>query len=93
LKAVLSGLWHSLSTRLLPEEAPARSEPPGLVEAIDEARREWQTARAYFETVSDPALVDHAIYVMEAAEKKYMYLLRMARENKVVVDLPHEEGA
>lgn len=93
MKVVLSGLWHNLSARLLPEETPTKSEPPSLVEAVDEARREWQTARAYFDTVSDPALVDHAIYVMEAAEKKYMYLLRLARENKVIVDLPREEGA
>ncbi len=93
MKAVFSGLWHTLSSRLLPGEVPASREPPDLVEAIDEARREWQTARSYFETVSDPALVDHAIYVMEAAEKKYIYLLRLAKESKVVVNLPHEEGA
>ncbi len=51
-----------------------------ITELVEEARQEWQAARAYFETVSEPELVDHAIYLVEAAEKKYMYLLKKARE-------------
>ncbi len=41
--------------------------------------------KIYFENVSDPDLVDHAIHSMDAAQKRYMYLLRQARESHVKV--------
>jgi ABC-type nitrate/sulfonate/bicarbonate transport system substrate-binding protein len=47
---------------------------------IDEAKKDWQEARAYFNTVTEPELVDHAIYTLGAAEKRYVYLLKKARE-------------
>ena len=49
----------------------------------DEARKayaDWQAAENYFDNVADPDLVDFAIYDIEAAKKKYVYLLRKARE-------------
>jgi len=52
--------------------------PPGRREQIEEALREWQAATAYFENVTDPALVDYAVFDMEAAQKRYMYLLKGA---------------
>ncbi len=52
---------------------------PALEDAVEEARAEWVSARRYFECVSEPDLVDQAIYSMEAAERKYMYLLRLAK--------------
>jgi hypothetical protein len=50
-----------------------------LVE-VERARREWIAARDYFENVTDPDLVDYAIYQAEAAEKKYMYLLKQIKK-------------
>ncbi|OCL25800.1 hypothetical protein U472_15890 [Orenia metallireducens] len=50
-----------------------------LEEKIIEAREEWDEARSYFNSVSDPDLIDHAIYLLEAAESKYRYLLRQKR--------------
>jgi len=47
-----------------------------LEEKIIEAREEWDDARSYFNSVSDPDLIDHAIYLLEAAESKYRYLLK-----------------
>ena len=47
--------------------------------AVDEAHREWKEAEVYFQNVSDPALVDHAIHLLTAAEKKYAYLLDQVR--------------
>lgn len=52
--------------------------PPERREQIQEALREWQAATAYFENVADPALVDYAVFDMEAAQKRYMYLLKGA---------------
>lgn len=49
---------------------------------VEEARQEWLNACAYFDTVSDPDLVDRAIYMIEAAERKYMYLLRKVKQER-----------
>jgi hypothetical protein len=65
----------------VPEEDPREM---SLVTLVDKAHREWMQAKAYFEEVDDPDLVDHAIYAMEAAEKKYIYLLKLARKENVV---------
>lgn len=65
----------------MPEENPREM---SLVALVDKAHREWMQAKAYFEEADDPDLVDHAIYAMEAAEKKYIYLLKLARKEKVI---------
>ena len=36
--------------------------------------------RTTFDNVDDPDLVDFAIYDMQAARKKYVYMLKKARE-------------
>ncbi|WP_083851674.1 YaaL family protein [Sedimentibacter saalensis] len=46
---------------------------------IENAKREWEDAKNIFENVSQPDLVDYAIYKVEAAEKKYIYLLRQIK--------------
>jgi len=43
---------------------------------VRQALRQWKEAAAYFENVSDPALVDYAVFDMEAAQKRYVYLLK-----------------
>jgi len=53
------------------------------VALIEEAKRDWQAAKNYFNAVTEPDLIDHAIYAMEAAEKRYVYLLRRAREENL----------
>lgn len=72
-------LYHLTRLR---EGSGAGSEERHL-ELIEEAKKEWQMARAYFNDVTDPELIDHAIYSLEAAEKRYVYLLRKAREEKL----------
>ena len=57
---------------------------PSLPMVVEEARREWINAQYYYNTVSDLDLIDHAVYMMQAAEKKYMYLLKQARRAGVV---------
>ena len=56
---------------------------PELLETLENARREWHFAKVYFNSVSDPDLVDHAIFYLGATEKKYIYLLKQAREHGV----------
>jgi len=51
-----------------------------LDDEVRKAHREWLQCQKYFQWVSDPDLVDHAIFSEEAARRKYMYLLKKARE-------------
>ena len=58
--------------------APANDELRLKKDQIQQALNEWKAAAAYFESVVDPELVDYAVYGMEAAQKRYIYLLRSA---------------
>lgn len=50
-----------------------------ILKAVNQAHAEWVNAQNYFNSVSEPELVDFAIYNMEAARKKYMYMLKQAK--------------
>lgn len=67
-------------------DGTARAERTALAEAVEDARREWQAARALLDTVTDPLLIDYAILSAGAAEKRYMYLLEEARKQGVRVE-------
>ncbi len=74
---------------LVPEMPAPMMQPAAALQREDRAYREqvqhaledWKKATAYFESVSDPELVDYAVYGMEAAKKRYIYLLRNAGHN------------
>ncbi|WP_027339734.1 DUF2508 family protein [Halonatronum saccharophilum] len=53
-----------------------------LEDQLEEAREEWEDARKYFNSIEDPGLLDHAIYLIEAAESKYQYLLQKKKEKE-----------
>lgn len=68
---------------LIESEPRPRAAVPDLLDAVEQARREWVSAQSYYNSVSDTDLVDHAVYLMQAAEKKYTYLLKRARSEGV----------
>lgn len=85
-------LWRKLAAPTDPAaEAGISRVVPTFAEQVLQAQREWQRACAYFENVSDPDLVDHAIAVMHAAEKKYMYFVKLARDEGI--SLPASEAS
>ncbi len=51
------------------------------------AHQEWIDAENFFENVVELELVDHAIYKIEAAKSKYIYLLKLAKENGISVNM------
>lgn len=79
--ASLGEFLNTVSTKLLPEVefGLPSGRPLTPRESVVKARDEWLAAKNYFEMVSDPDLVDHAIYLLGAAERKYMYLLKRAK--------------
>jgi hypothetical protein len=70
------GRWTQTDVRRMQEEERA------LRRQMEAAKREMEAAEAYFQNVTDPELVDHAIYTMEAAKRKYLYLYRQLRLSK-----------
>lgn len=54
-----------------------------MFKSIENAKREWEDAKNIFENVSHPDLVDYAIYKVEAAEQKYIYLLKQFKSNNL----------
>lgn len=76
--------WPKKLLAGLVDSDPCQYAPmPALVDVVEQARREWLSAQNYYNSVSDTDLVDHAVYLMQAAEKKYMYLLKKARSEGV----------
>ncbi len=68
-------------------------ERQNLSKAINEAKMEWLNAKSYFDNISEPDLVDYAIYCLEAAERKYMFLLNKLKEGETPPEpLPLELG-
>ena len=55
-----------------------------MPEIIEQARREWLDAQDYYNTVTDNDLIDHAAFRIQAAEKRYMYMKKKAREEGIV---------
>lgn len=51
-----------------------------IYKQIEEAYQEWVEAKQYFNNVSEPPeLVDHAAYLVQAAERKYIFYLKKIR--------------
>lgn len=68
-----------------PQDAGAL-ERARLADAVQEARRQWDAARGFFDNVTEPELIDYAVFAVGAAEKRYMFLLEEARRHGVEVD-------
>ena len=56
-----------------------------IIEEIERAKQEWESAAALFELVKEPDMVDYAIYLQHAACVKYMHLLKLAKDKKISV--------
>ncbi|MBE3557488.1 MAG: DUF2508 family protein [Firmicutes bacterium] len=64
-----------------------------LSEAIKAAQRDWWVAQQQFEFAVDPEAIDASIYALHAAERRYMLLLKQAKEGVAQDLLPKEKGA
>ena len=73
--------WFGKQPRSLEQQNQDR-EYAKLLEEINQAKAEWAIAQQSLDVVSDPDLIDYAIYNLEAAERKYGYLLREAKKHQ-----------
>ena len=53
---------------------------------VTKARQDMYDAENFFDNVTEPELVDHAIYKIEAAKTKYIYLIKQAKEKGIRID-------
>lgn len=58
-----------------------------LAQAVAQAKQEWLSVFSYFNNATDPELIDHAILLLEAAERKYMFLLNEAKDKGLIGDV------
>lgn len=74
--------------RLGKRSGTPRPEPveQDLLDQLEKARQEWRVARAYFDSVTDSDLVLEAVHRLEATQRKYMHLWKIAREQGLRVD-------
>lgn len=54
-----------------------------IIDGIEEAKLEMKVASCMFEDVSDPKLIEVAIYSQEVAKKRYEYLLNLAKQREI----------
>lgn len=54
-----------------------------IVKELLEAKKDWYNAKHLFNCVTDEDLIDYAAYMILATEKKYVYLLRKARQEHI----------
>ncbi|MGI6702551.1 MAG: YaaL family protein [Clostridia bacterium] len=80
LSNMVGGIFHGAY------EDPESQEDQELINCVKHAMEEWNQAEKFFESVSEPDLIDYAIYRIEASKKRYMYLLKKAKEKGVKVD-------
>jgi hypothetical protein len=76
LSSLINGLYYGIkdSEELAIEE---------FFLSLHKAQQEMYDAENFFDNVVDPELVDHAIYKMEAAKSKYVYLLKQAKDKEI----------
>lgn len=55
-----------------------------LLQEIQETKQEWQNMQQVYNELQDPGLIEAVIYRLNAAERKYEYLLQLAKNRKVV---------
>ncbi len=56
-----------------------------LYESIEIARKAWVDARIMFDHATEKDCIDALIYRMDACEREYMYLLKLARSENLNV--------
>ncbi|NLY44013.1 MAG: YaaL family protein [Clostridiaceae bacterium] len=85
-------MWQDLRNHLVAGKKVSRTieknikEKQDLLKNLRQAKRDLEIASANFEFVADKDLVDYYIYQMKAAETKYQYLIRKAKEKNIRMD-------
>lgn len=84
--------WNFLESTLRRPLHQAEAYPQNAegeyTEGARKALRELQSAERYFNAISDPELVEYALYEIEAARRKYEYMMRKLRSGEAAYEAP-----
>ncbi|TBL72613.1 DUF2508 family protein [Paenibacillus thalictri] len=72
-------LWPNSRKEQKMLQLSVRKDQLSLIQEIRSAQIEWVTAQKRFDYVCEREQIDYAIYALEAAEKRYEMLLRLAK--------------
>ncbi|MDW7675002.1 MAG: YaaL family protein [Bacillota bacterium] len=77
----IKGIWHDIKVWLLKlwRSFFVVEEKDELKDNINKAKEEWEYAKMFFQEATEPDIIDYAIFQLDAAERKYMYLLEQAK--------------
>lgn len=85
-------MWDFLQNTLRRPQRHAEQYPQNAegeyAEGARKALRELQSAEKYFNAISDPELVEYALYEIEAARRKYEYMMRKLRSGEASYESP-----
>lgn len=81
-----SGSKGMISLRFFSQEKDCKSRFEEIQEEMKQTRREWERTKEQLDHLTDPDLVDSAIYRLNSLEKRCMYLMKelKALQSKVV---------
>ena len=68
------------------------AEERDFFDQVKQAHREWQIALNNYNYCEDPDFIDYSIYNIDAKEKKFVYLIKRARKEKIVLDFNVSDG-
>jgi hypothetical protein len=78
-------LFENTDTRLTLRHGNSISASSAIdMKTVAEALEQWKNAIAFFETACDEDMIEFAIYDMEAAKRKYLFLLKHSRLKETV---------
>ena len=60
-----------------------KSEEEEILEAVQKALDDIRNSEIFFHSVTDMNLIDYAIYKINAAQEKYGFLIKLAKEKQV----------
>ncbi len=78
----LKRLWQTVIVGNFGGEEDTVIKDLSMEQLVDQAKQDWWAAKNIFDEATDKDLVDYAIYEMEAAERKFMHLLKKSAGKK-----------
>ncbi len=79
---MLATKLHTYLESILMVVTVPKKKPPGLVEAAEDAKKAWKQALRDLNLV-DKSFIDYAVHNINAAERRYIALLRQARKERL----------
>lgn len=74
-------LIYNRILNIKPAKGRYSAETQKLIKEIEGCIQELKSIQSYFDTISDPELVDYAIYKEKAESQRLSYLIRQAKQN------------